>query len=106
MNKFVKAAVEERVAKLENLTEYNSRQIEFLAARIEEYKAHYIRDISELIDLKAILYDEEAGNKVVAPCGCDDPMLPSGAHVEGCAEYKPSDAKASGVPQHTNVIVG
>ena len=62
----VKKLVEERIQKLETNTDFQTRQIQFVAQRLEDYKTQFTADVREVVELKSFLSTLEAVLEPVA----------------------------------------
>lgn len=69
-----------------------------LANKVIENEALYKNNQALTAELQAALSqvsklseELEYGAATKVECGCNDPMLPSGAHAEGCVLYRRSD---------------
>jgi len=51
----VKKLVEERIQKLETNNDFQTRQIQFLAQRLEDFKTQFTADVREVVELKSFL---------------------------------------------------
>jgi hypothetical protein len=90
----VKKLVEEQIKKLERNNEYMCRQVEFLAQRLDDFKASLLRDTREVVELKSFLSTLEG---VLAPAEV--------IHVQETRRGL-TDPDDDYTPKHTSIIVG
>jgi chromosome segregation ATPase len=93
----VKRLVEDQIKKLESNNEYMCRQIEFLAQRLDNFKAQLLTDTREVVELKSFLATLEGVEKVAQSVAVE-----LGETRRGLSD--PDDD--SYTPKHTKVIVG